>query len=167
MEAASQRLGLTLRMSHPKKECVWDYPCPPRIECVRSHVQVVYNGEVIADSQRALRVLTISHPPNYYFPRGDVRLECLRPSAYASTCEWKGIARYFDVVVCGRQTMQGAWTFPAPEPGYELLAGHYAFFPSRMDACFVDGQRVVAQPGDAHGGWVTDDVLGPFGPAGR
>ena len=47
-------------------------------------------------------------------------------------------------------------------PGYEALAGHVAFYPGRMDACFVDDERVQAQPGDFYGGWITTQVVGPF-----
>jgi hypothetical protein len=27
---------------------------------------------------------------------------------------------------------------------------------------FVDGERVVSQPGDFYGGWITSDLVGPF-----
>jgi len=33
---------------------------------------------------------------------------------------------------------------------------------SRVDACFVDGERVQVQEGDFYGGWITSDVVGPF-----
>tara|TARA_R110002049_G_scaffold2750_2_gene21507 strand:- start:312933 stop:313055 length:123 start_codon:yes stop_codon:yes gene_type:complete len=31
-----------------------------------------------------------------------------------------------------------------------------------MDACYIDGELVIAQPGDFYGGWITNDVVGPF-----
>ena len=31
-----------------------------------------------------------------------------------------------------------------------------------MEACYVDGEQVRAQPGDFYGGWITNDVVGPF-----
>ena len=46
--------------------------------------------------------------------------------------------------------------------GYEALAGHVAFFPARMEACFVDEERVAPQEGDFYGGWITSDIVGPF-----
>jgi len=39
---------------------------------------------------------------------------------------------------------------------------HIAFYAGRVDAAFVDGERVVPQPGGFYGGWVTSDVVGPF-----
>jgi hypothetical protein len=31
-----------------------------------------------------------------------------------------------------------------------------------MEGCFVDGERVLPQPGDFYGGWVTHEIVGPF-----
>jgi hypothetical protein len=55
-----------------------------------------------------------------------------------------------------------AWSYPRPLPGYEAIAGHLAFYPGRVEACFVDGVRVAPQPGGFYGGWITPDVVGPF-----
>ena len=38
----------------------------------------------------------------------------------------------------------------------------FAFYPTRVDACYVDGERVQAQEGDFYGGGITPDVSGPF-----
>jgi uncharacterized protein (DUF427 family) len=51
------------------QESVWDYPRPPRVEETARHVQVVFNGQVIADTWQARRVLETSHPPVYYIPK--------------------------------------------------------------------------------------------------
>ena len=56
------------------QESVWDYPRPPRLEKTGKHIQVVFNDVVIADSQRAWRVLETSHPPVYYIPPEDINL---------------------------------------------------------------------------------------------
>jgi hypothetical protein len=69
---------------------------------------------------------------------------------------------YFDVVAGGRTERAAAWTFEAPVPGYEAIAGHVAFYPSRMDACLLDDERVQPQAGDFYGGWLTADITGPF-----
>ena len=34
--------------------------------------------------------------------------------------------------------------------------------PQKMDACYVDGERVKPQPGGFYGGWITNDIVGPF-----
>ena len=144
-------------------ESVWDYPRPPRVEPSRRRVRIELGGELIVDTTRAFRVLETSHPPTLYVPLEDVAASALVPSEDRTTfCEWKGVASYYDVVAGGRTVERGAWTYRAPSPGFELIRDAVAFYPGRMDACFVDDERVVAQPGDFYGGWITSDVIGPF-----
>ena len=144
-------------------ESVWDYPRPPALVICDRRVRVEVAGVVIADSIRALRVLETSHPPTVYVPPSDVRDDLLFPStAPGSFCEFKGVARYLDVVAGGERRRRAAWTYPAPSPGYSALQDHVAFSPSLVDAAWLDGERVAAQDGDFYGGWITADLTGPF-----
>jgi uncharacterized protein (DUF427 family) len=146
----------------PGQESVWDYPRPPALEDSTKLIQVVFNGVAIAETRRAKRVLETSHPPVYYVPSQDVRMEFLRESPLATWCEWKGLALYYDVEVDGKKAAAAAWYFPLPTQIYEPMKGYIAFYPQVMDACFVDGERVQAQGGDFYGGWITRDIVGPF-----
>jgi uncharacterized protein (DUF427 family) len=146
----------------PGQESVWDYPRPPRLEASVRHVRIEFGGETIAETRAAYRVLETSHPPVYYIPPEDLRVEFLRRSDRQTVCEWKGIAIYYSVVVGERVAPDAAWCYPDPEPAFAPLARYVAFYPSRMDACFLDGERVTAQPGDFYGGWITPDIVGPF-----
>ena len=144
-------------------ESVWDYPRPPRVEPESRRIRVELGGETIVDTTRAKRVLETSHPPVYYVMLADVSPGVLGPAAGSTTfCEWKGTASYLDVSAGGRRAARAAWTYRDPRPGYEEIRDAIAFYPGRMDACFVDDERVVAQPGDFYGGWITSDVVGPF-----
>jgi uncharacterized protein (DUF427 family) len=107
-------------------------------------------------------VLETSHPPVYYVPPEDIRTEHLRLSDRASFCEWKGQARYYDVVTDERSETQAGWHYPDPVPAYRDLKDCVAFYPSKMDACWVDGEKVEAQEGDFYGGWITAGIIGPF-----
>jgi uncharacterized protein (DUF427 family) len=149
-------------------EHVWDYPRPPAVEACARRVRLELGGELIADSTSALRVLETSHPPTIYLPPADVRRDLLSESDARSTwCEFKGAARYFDVRVGQRTLHAVAWSFPDPTPGYEALRDHLAFYPGRVDAAWLDDERVHAQEGDFYGGWITADLVGPFkGPPG-
>ncbi len=120
-----------------------------------------------ADTRRALRVLETSHPPVYYFPPPTCAATCLVPTKLHTWCEFKGMASYFDVKVGDRVARDAAWHYPWPTAGYEELAGYVAYYPSRMDACYVDGERVQPQEGDFYGGWITSEIEGPQGRAGR
>jgi uncharacterized protein (DUF427 family) len=82
----------------PRRESVWDYPRPPKVEAVKERISVRFAGEVIADTTRARRVLETSHPPVYYLPPDDVRLDLLVPAPGRSFCEFKGEASYVTIV---------------------------------------------------------------------
>ncbi len=119
-------------------------------------------GVVVGRSSRAFRVLETSHPPVWYLPGPDWLPGSLEPGGGTSYCEWKGLASYLDVVGGGLRATRAAWTYPAPVPAFALLRDTVAVYPGRMDLCTVDGEAVRAQDGGFYGGWVTDDVVGPF-----
>lgn len=146
----------------PGQESVWDYPRPPRLEQTQKHIQIVFNGRMLANTRRAYRVLETSHPPVYYLPLDDIRADFLRPSPGGSWCEWKGQAAYYDVVVDGKTAVKVAWTYPQPTPTFMPIKDHVAFYAWAMDACLVDGEKVRPQPGRFYGGWITNDIVGPF-----
>jgi uncharacterized protein (DUF427 family) len=125
-------------------------------------VVVEVAGSTIADTRRAVRVCETSHPPVYYVPRDDIAHGVLERAEGGSWCEWKGAATYWDVVVGGRRLEAVAWSYENPSPGYEQLRGAVAFYPGRVDRALVDGEQVRPQPGNYYGGWITDDVVGPF-----
>lgn len=146
----------------PGQESVWDYPRPPRLEGSRKRVKIVFGGITLAYTTRAKRVLETSHPPVYYVPLEDIRTEHLALAEGRSFCEWKGLARYYDVLAEERTERRAAWFYSDPVPAYAGIKDHVAFYPSSMDACWVDGEKVRAQEGDFYGGWITPGILGPF-----
>ena len=144
------------------EESVWDYPRPPRLERFPFRLTVHHAGITLADSIGGFRVLETSHPPTYYIPQGDIRMDLLRRNERRSLCEWKGQARYFDLVLEGRETEAIAWTYPKPVAGFVPLADTLCFYASKVDRCAVDGVEVKAQAGDFYGGWLTPNLKGPF-----
>jgi len=148
----------------PGQESVWDYPRPPRLESTTRRLAIVLGGLTVVDTTGGLRVLETSHPPVYYLPMADFADGALSPSAggSASYCEFKGQAVYMDLGGGDRLERAVAWHYPRPTPGFEAIVGHVAIYPARMDACLVDGERAEPQPGGFYGGWITDDVVGPF-----
>ena len=146
----------------PGEESVWDYPRPPRIEPCARRLKVEFAGSVVADSTRALRVLETASPPTLYVPPDDVRMDLLHVASGSSWCEWKGQARYWDVVVGDARAAEAAWSYPKPFDAFAALQDHLAFFPARMDACWLDDERVRPQDGPYYGGWVTGEIKGPM-----
>jgi uncharacterized protein (DUF427 family) len=144
-------------------ESVWDYPRPPAVEPSTRRARVVHGDVVIADSERALRVLETSQPPAVYIPPEDVRMGLLVPHGRRTLCEWKGQAHYWSVAVPGAARAEAAaWSYPSPVAAYAVLRDFVAFYPQRLDACFLDDERVQANEGGFYGGWVTADIGGPF-----
>ncbi len=137
----------------PGQESVWDYPRPPRIERSPARVRIELGGVTVADTDQTWRVLETSHPPVHYLPWGAFAVP-LVVARRTSFCEWKGVASYVDV----GDRAEAGWTYP----DHPQLARHVAVYPSRMDACWLDGEQVVAQEGDFYGGWITSKVVGPF-----
>lgn len=146
----------------PGQESVWDYPRPPRLEDSTRHIRVVFNGVTIADTHRAKRVLETSHPPVYYIPPEDIQMEHLTPTPRATFCEWKGQAAYYTIAVGDQRAEHAAWFYPEPTPAFAGIQNYVAFYPSRMEACYVDDEQVQPQPGDFYGGWITSEIVGPF-----
>ena len=144
------------------QESVWDYPRPPRVEPVTLRVRVLVGDVTLADSVDARRVLETSHPPVYYLPQADVVMSYLTPTERTTFCEFKGRARYWTLRVGDREVPNVAWSYPAPARGFEAIRDHLAFYPSKVDACYVGNERVQAQAGDFYGGWITADIVGPF-----
>ncbi len=146
----------------PGQESVWDYSRPPRLERTNKHLKIIFGGEIIAETNRAFRVLETSHPPVYYFPPEDVRMEFLTEAGGSSFCEWKGRAGYFDLQVGEKRVENAAWFYADPTERFKEIENYLAFYPSKMDACYVDDELVETQKGDFYGGWITKDIVGPF-----
>ena len=145
----------------PGQESVWDYPRPPRLERVAERIRILFSGAVLADTGAAWRVLETSHPPTYYIPVEDIAAGALVAGGGGSVCEWKGPARYHDVVLGGRTAKGAGWSYPRPLPPFAPIAGHVAFYAGPMDGCFVGDERATPQPGGFYGGWMTSRIVGP------
>ena len=149
-------------MRLPKRR-VADFPRPPAIEPETRRIRIVLGGEIIAETTRALRVLETFHPPTYYLPPDAFRHGALIPAPGRSVCEWKGAARFFTVCAGTREkAAAAAWTYSDPTTAYVALRDHVAVYAGRMDACLLGEERVTPQPGAFYGGWITEDLIGPF-----
>lgn len=143
----------------PGQESVWDYPRPPVIVPDRRRVVVGTPDDPFAESTRAVRVLETASPPTFYLPPADVREDRLVRVAGRSFCEWKGEAQYWASAAAPETAI--AWNYPTPLTEFGSIAGWYAFYPGRI-TCLVDDEQVRPQAGGFYGGWITDDVVGPF-----
>ncbi|HEV56446.1 MAG TPA: DUF427 domain-containing protein [Phycisphaerales bacterium] len=74
-------------------------------------MKAIWNGTVLAESDE-----TIVVEGNHYFPPDSVNRDYFHPSDHHTTCPWKGLASYYDVVVGDAVNENAAWTYPNPKP---------------------------------------------------
>jgi uncharacterized protein (DUF427 family) len=85
--------------------------------------KAIWKGAVLAESDRTEMV-----EGNHYFPADAVKREYLRDSATHTTCGWKGVASYYDVVVNGETNRDAAWYYPDPKTAAANIKAHVAFW---------------------------------------
>lgn len=146
-------------MTELPRENVQSYPRPPALEPAPQRITIRLAGVLVAETTRALRVLETHHAPTYYLPPEDIAAT-LRPASGGSVCEWKGAARYFDVIAGETTARRAAWAYDRPTARFAPLAGYVAFYAGLMDEAWVGDLPVVPQPGDFYGGWVTPNLDG-------
>jgi uncharacterized protein (DUF427 family) len=129
---------------------------------VSERLRVIFHGQTIADTVKSHRVLETSHPPVYYIPPSDIAQHYVVTTSGSSWCEFKGTAKYWSLEVDGRRAENAAWSYPTPSTAFIDIAGHLAFYASRVDECWIGDERVRPQEGDFYGGWITSRIIGPF-----
>ncbi len=85
--------------------------------------KAIWNGQVIAESETFEIVEN-----NVYFPEASIRREFFRPSSTSSTCPWKGLAKYYTLLVSGEENQDAAWYYPDPKPAARKIKNHVAFW---------------------------------------
>jgi len=65
---------------------------------------------------------------NIYFPLSALKREHLRASDHQTTCAWKGLASYYDVVVGSKVNANAAWYYPEPKSAAASIRDHVAFW---------------------------------------
>ena len=86
-------------------------------------MKATWNGAVLAESDE-----TVVVEGNHYFPKESINREHFRESATHTTCPWKGVASYFDVVVGGEVNRDAAWYYPEPKDAAAQIRGRVAFW---------------------------------------
>jgi uncharacterized protein (DUF427 family) len=90
------------------------------------------NGAILAETRRAKELREGSREPVVYVPREDVAMALFEKSPTQSTCPHKGQASYFSFVGPDGKVSDAAWSYEAPRDGAAEIAGHLAFYPSKV-----------------------------------
>lgn len=123
-------------------EEVFTHPRDPytRLDILPSsrHVRVDVDGVTVAESTSPRLLFETGLPTRYYLPKTHVRLDLLTPSARVSHCPYKGQAEYWSVRVGDAVHEDLAWSYRAPVPESQRIAGLIAFYNEKVDVS-VDG----------------------------
>lgn len=106
---------------------------PITIEPIGGRARAVWRGKTIADSSRALELAEVGYKPVVYFPRADADMSVLERTDRLTSCPYKGQANYFSIVDGEARDENAVWTYEAPFAPVGEIAGHLAFYPSRVE----------------------------------
>ena len=126
-------------MNRQRKEPGPDHPIA--ITPFDGRVRVIWTGEVVADTVQARQLVETTYPPALYIPRADVRADVLRASGTKTWCPYKGEASYLSLESGGKRSPDAIWVYEAPFEAVAAIAGHLAFYPSRVE-------RIELTPGE-------------------
>ncbi len=82
-----------------------------------------WNGTVIAQSDA-----TVVVEGNHYFPADSLSREHFKSSTTHTTCSWKGVASYYDVVIGDAVNRDAAWFYPQPKDAAKNIKDYVAFW---------------------------------------
>ena len=103
----------------------------------RARVQVLFQGEVIADTRDAVELhettgegkKTVA-PVVYYVPRKDVKMDRLARSDHTTHCPFKGDASYFSLAGGPENAV---WSYEAPYDEMLAIKERLAFYPDEFE----------------------------------
>lgn len=110
-----------------------------RIDALRSSrtVRIEIEGIVVAESTSPVVLFETGLPARYYLPALDVRRDLLTPTDLATSCPYKGTARYWSIGAHANVV----WAYPSPLPESQPVQGLMCFYNEKVDL-FVDGELV-------------------------
>ena len=94
-------------------------------------VNVLFQGQVVAETTRALTLREASYPAVQYIPRADANMALYAKTERSTHCPYKGDASYYSLPGTGGET--AVWSYEAPFPAMAEIAGHLAFYPNKVE----------------------------------
>ncbi|SKB11604.1 conserved hypothetical protein [Planktothrix sp. PCC 11201] len=85
--------------------------------------KAIWNGAVLAETDQCVVV-----EGNQYFPPDSIKGEYFKESNTHTTCGWKGVASYYDIVVDGQVNKDAAWYYPETKSAAKNIEGYIGFW---------------------------------------
>lgn len=108
-------------------------------------VEVRLGDELVASTNRALRVEESRYPAVLYVPLDDIEASLREATDHSTYCPFKGHARYWTIHAGGRTLENALWGYDDPYAECLPLKGYGAFYADRVQTS-VDGKPFEAQP---------------------
>ena len=113
-------------------------------------VRVYFNRELIADSKAMMLLRESNHLPLYYFPKKDVRMDCLQPSDHTTPSSLMGEGIFWHVQVDDKIANNAAFTFRHPPGDGPKLEDYVAFAWNEMDSWFEEDEEIFVYARDPY-----------------
>lgn len=113
-------------------------------------VRAFIGGETIVDSRHAMLLRERGHPPVYYFPKEDVRMDLLVATDHHTTCPYKGQAAYWSIRIDNTEIENAVWSYPDPNSEALDIAGYLAFYWNKVDTWYEEDEEVFVHPHDPY-----------------
>jgi uncharacterized protein (DUF427 family) len=139
-EIAGMRAFYAGRMDawYEEDDEVFGHPRDPyhRCDVKRSsdHVTVRVRGEVVAETDKPVKLFETSLAPRWYVPLDAVRADALTRSDTTTVCPYKGTASYYNVA----GNPDAAWVYEDPFADLSAISGLLSFA--------GDGVEVIVEP---------------------
>jgi uncharacterized protein (DUF427 family) len=98
-----------------------------------ARVRVTAGGAVIAETSDALLLREANYPPVNYVPRKDADMALLERTHHTTYCPYKGECAYYSITAAGPAGVNAVWSYENPYPAVAEIAGHFAFYPNRVE----------------------------------
>jgi len=103
------------------------------------HVRIEIDGVTVANTHRAKLLFETGLPTRYYVPQLDVRLDLLTPTDSATSCPYKGTARYWTATINAQTHTDIVWGYDTPLAESVGVTGRMCFYNEKVDL-FIDGE---------------------------
>jgi uncharacterized protein (DUF427 family) len=86
-------------------------------------MKAIWENVILAESNA-----TIVVEGNHYFPFDSINKHYFKDSNTQTTCPWKGLASYYNIVVDGKVNQDAAWYYPDPKPAARNIKNYISFW---------------------------------------
>lgn len=113
-------------------------------------LRAMVGDTIVLDTVRAHLLHETGISARIYAPLEDYRQDVLTPTDTSTHCPFKGDANYWTLRAGGKEIVDGLWGYARPTGEAPFLEGYAALYEDKVDAWFVEEDRVVGHLRDPY-----------------